>query len=99
MSKPKQAKKVREKAQAEEEKASIEFGFIVVKTEEGFRVTPLSDEKGEPMFSPTPDKVYNACHNICNNINIERTAQAVGQSMVAAAMQAQGKSEGGVVLP
>lgn len=97
------AKRLKEEKVAEP-KTEIDFGFIIIKTEGAYRVTPLKDEDGEPLFENLRgEDVYQACDAICRSIQVEQTAQAITNGMMQVAQQAQaaaeGKTEGGIVLP
>lgn len=106
MSKPKAAKKVIDKA--EEAKTDVDFGFIVVKIDGSYRVTPLTDEEGKPLFESDTQEIYAACDAVCRNIQSQTIAATIQGAMMAVAQQAQlaqesndgtKRTEGGLVIP
>lgn len=77
---------------------NVEFGFIVLKTEEGFRVQPPPEESNIPA-PPGPEDIYNALANIQRNMDAQNIAQQVARGMLQASMMAQGRTESGIVVP
>lgn len=74
---------------------SIDFAVVLVKKEGQILIQPLQDQ-------PQPenvDEIYEAICVLKRNIEAQHTAAAIQQAMVQAAMQAQGVTQSGIVVP